>query len=209
LDHSLINILQGNKMKKSELQQIIKEEIRKVLSEASAPAEAQEFANAAKKKFKDALLGVDYFKSSGRTIVTAHVDIKKWTIADKYWANKYTKTLGNNTFEFATRPHPASAFKKADMSGTEVLSEESYISYGEQEAIDMIMSDKEIENKLKKLPGFTRIIGLSEDELRIVFSGKTGQVGAALAAEYLDEKIPGPDYTPKAGGPGHIIKIKA
>ena len=90
-----------------------------------------------------------------------------------------------------------------------VLSEESYISYGEQEAIDMIMSDKEIENKLKKLPGFTRIIGLSEDELRIVFSVKTGQVGAALAAEYLDEKIPGPDYTPKAGGPGHIIKIKA
>ena len=106
-------------MKIQEFRKLIREEVRRVIAENTAPIEAQDFAIAAKKKFKDALLGVDYIKGYNSTLVTAHVDIKKWKLADKYWANKYTKTLGNNKFKFRTEAQPTT-FTKDDMYGTEV-----------------------------------------------------------------------------------------
>jgi len=87
-----------------------------------------------------------------------------------------------------------------------VLSEESYISYGEQEAIDEIMSNKQIQSSLKKLPGFERIIGLSEEKLNIVF---TNERSAKTAVAFLDKHVPGPYYAPKKSGNLFIIKIDA
>jgi hypothetical protein len=107
-------------MKASEFRKLIREEVRKIIKEANTPTEAQDFAIAASDKYKSALLGVDFIKSSGRTVVTAHVDIDKWRLADKYWANKYTATLGNKAFVFKSVPKDASNFKSTDMFGTEV-----------------------------------------------------------------------------------------
>jgi hypothetical protein len=106
-------------MKISEFRKLIREEIQKILENA-VPIEAQDFAAAAKKKYKDALLGVEYFNKSGLTVVKAYVDVEKWNLVDKYWANKYTKTLGNNAFRFLTVPEPVKTYRKNNMRGTEV-----------------------------------------------------------------------------------------
>ena len=86
-------------MKKSELKQIIKEEIRNVLNESSIrdimPVVTQ-FVEAAKKKYKDNLYDVRVHKTlSGNFAVTAYVKTEKWDLPDKYWSNKFTKNFGN------------------------------------------------------------------------------------------------------------------
>ena len=86
-------------MKKSELQQIIREEIRKIINEASIqdimPVVTQ-FTDAAEKKYKNNLYDVRMDTiATGDIVVTAYVNISKWDVADKYWANKFTKNFGN------------------------------------------------------------------------------------------------------------------
>jgi hypothetical protein len=106
-------------MKISEFKKLIREEVRKVIAEANTPTEAQDFAKAASEKYKSALLAVEFIKGgSGTTIVTAHVDIKKWRQADKTWANKYTEAFGDDAFSFKVVPKDASTFKASDVYGT-------------------------------------------------------------------------------------------
>ena len=86
-------------MKKSELKQIIKEEIRNVLNESSIrdimPVVTQ-FVEAAKKKYKHNLYDVRVHKTlSGNFGVKAYVKTEKWDLPDKYWSNKFTKNFGN------------------------------------------------------------------------------------------------------------------
>lgn len=108
-------------MKLQELKSLIREEVRKVIKEAEIPAEAQAFAAAAKKKYQANLLGVDFIEPKpGHTVVTAYINIDKWDLPDKYWANKYTKTLGNSAFLFRTEPVGSRTFSLSNMRGTEV-----------------------------------------------------------------------------------------
>ena len=104
-------------MNKLQFRQLIREEIRKVLKEASSKdimPVVKQFVAAVKKKYGDALYDVRMFKVSGSSNeyqVQAFVDIQKWDVSHKYWANKFTKNFGNTVpgiqIDFSTEPTPA------------------------------------------------------------------------------------------------------
>jgi len=118
-------------MKVSEFRNLIREEVRKVLKEATetdAMSIATQFADAVKKKYKNYLYDVKMFKTRGTRgdyMVQAYVDIKSFNgLRDKYWANKFTKDYGGNipglTVNFSIAPVPTGT-DVSDKPGKTVL----------------------------------------------------------------------------------------
>lgn len=158
-------------MKKSQIQQVIREEIKKALNE-NAPTQLMSIPVVAK-----AVNDVIH--------VLKRIDID------------------GETMQYILREVGMDDQMKSQLSS---MNEDDGMAYGEQEAIDELNTNKQLQALLKRIPGFVRMVGLTDDKLMIAFETEEG---AIKAADMLDVKLPGPLYQPKPGGPGFLIKIDA
>ena len=160
-------------MKKSELQQIIKEEVRRVL-----------------KEFDDEGSGYSYDYKEGDGASPKEIDDTiKFFKKDTFTWNKAGKkdfeqlAIGKNA-DIKTDQFPT--WKKEDFQ--KVL---DAMAYGEKEAGEEIFNNPEIEAALKKIKGYDSIASGKPGDMYIYFRQ---QQSAIAGAKLLDKLVPGPDY---------------